>query len=89
MNPRLVAIGLTFCITLAGCGKETREAATLEPSRNNTTTISSSTDPATATDVPPSVTASSAAASAPECKDLKEADPATCQPGATGNPQAE
>jgi hypothetical protein len=88
MNPRLCVIGLAFCVTLAGCGKEAREAATVEPPQSNNTTISSSTDPATASQEPPAVTASSAAAAAPECKDLKEADPTTCQPGATGDPQA-
>lgn len=89
MNPRLCAIGLAlFVTTLAGCAKEEREAASLEPSGNNSTTISSSTDPATAAPVPPDTTAASAAAAAPECKDLKEADPATCEPDAKGDPQA-
>jgi hypothetical protein len=89
MNPKLYAIGLALGLTLAGCGRETQEAATLEPPREGSgTTISSSTDPATASQEPPAVTASSAAAAAPECKDMKEADPATCQPEAQGDPAA-
>jgi hypothetical protein len=86
MDPRLCALGLALAVTLAGCGSEHREAATLEPSRN--TTISSNPDPAAASGESPAVTASSAAAAAPECKDLKETDPAACQPSATGDPQA-
>jgi hypothetical protein len=87
MDPRLCAMGLALALTLGGCGSEDREAATLEPSRNSTT-ISSNPDPAAASGEAPEVTASSAAAAAPECKDMKEADPATCQPSATGDPQA-
>jgi hypothetical protein len=99
MNPRLCvrsfgrsyatvsAIGVALFV-MAGCAREEREAATLEPSRNNETTISTNPDPATAQPAPPETTASSAAASAPECKDMKEADPATCEPAAKGDPQA-
>jgi hypothetical protein len=88
MYPRLCAIGLALAVTLTGCGSEHREAATLEPSQN-TTTISSNPDPAAASRESPEVTASSAAAAAPECKDLKKADPATCEPSAKGDPQAQ
>lgn len=93
MNPILCAFGLALCLTFTGCAREEREAVTLEPgataaSASGGTTISSNPDPAAASGESPAVTASSAAASAPECKDLKEADPATCQPAATGDPQA-
>jgi len=88
MDPRLCAIGLGLAaVMIAGCAREERQAVTLEPG-GSSTSISSSTDPATASGEPPEVTASSAAAAAPECDELNEADRDACRPEATGDPQA-
>jgi hypothetical protein len=83
-----LACALGIALMLAACGRAEREAATLQPPAAQGTTISSSADPATANPTSPEVTASSAAAAAPECRDMKDADPAACEPDATGNPNA-
>jgi len=91
MTWKIHALGLTAFMLLAACERQpsadaSPDAASAAPLDSQSTSTSS--DPATASDEPPHVTASSAAASAPECKDLEKAQGGACNPKATGDPTA-
>jgi hypothetical protein len=73
-----VAIGVTAC----GDWKQSQTAHEPVPA-------AASPEPGSASGESPAVTASSAAAAAPECKDLEKADPKSCDPhDAAGDPNA-
>jgi hypothetical protein len=77
----------TLCVAcavlVAACGDSRQTAAPSAPP------AVAAPEPGSASGESPTVTASSAAASAPECKDLEKTDPKTCDPGdAVGNPNA-
>jgi hypothetical protein len=81
--------GSALATVLVACG-DAQQAATTQPATTSTPVAASpSPEPGSASGESPEVTASSAAASAPECKDLEKADPKTCHPGdAVGDPNA-
>jgi hypothetical protein len=70
-------------LALVGCGSSETETATTNPGRSAAPTADQAPG-AVSSDEPPATTASSAAASAPECKDIEKADPGTCQPAGAG-----
>jgi hypothetical protein len=80
-----VATALLCLAALAsmGCGSGETETATITPTRAAAPTADQ-TPGAVSSDESPATTASSAAASAPECKDIEKADPGTCQPAGAG-----
>jgi len=82
MNLTRLMLCSILASTAIGCGDTQHAAAPPPPA------ATSSPEPGSASGEPPAVTASSAAAAAPECKDLVKADPKTCQPAATGNPNS-
>jgi hypothetical protein len=69
-------------LALVGCGASENETATLNPDRSAPT--ADETPGAVSSDAPPSTAASSAAASAPECKDIEKTAPGTCKPSGAG-----
>jgi len=84
MNIARLLLCTALAVSAVACG-DTQRSATPPPAA---TSAPAAPEPGSASGESPAVTASSAAAAAPECKDLAKADPKTCQPGATGNPSA-
>jgi hypothetical protein len=95
MNTKLCLTSAALLAAIMGCGgpqSSEPEPATTSPSAAAgappTTTNPGPTPPANGAE-PPAETAASAAAAAPECKDLEKAAPNTCEPEASGNPPAQ
>jgi hypothetical protein len=74
------ALCAAVALMVAACGEAQRSEAPVP--------AVAAPEPGSTQSEPPSVTASSAAATAPECKDLAKADPKACRPGAVGDPNA-
>lgn len=86
MKASQITLGITCALLIAACS-DSRESAAQTSAPSPAAAIAP--EPGSASGETPSVTASSAAASAPECKDIEKADPKTCHPeDAVGDPNA-
>jgi len=80
----VLALCITCAILVAACGESKQPAAHVPPPPTT-----GAPEPGSASGESPAVTAATAAATAPECKDLEKTDPKTCDPAdAVGNPNA-